>query len=138
MVEYLEIVIVATRAKVSDRKNVIVNSPEILYSGKIGNGLLLTTPFGIFPRNNNFYRVPLLNRFRTTFIPQSPGTVQLILSNESRSEIDTVSVGIAGNNTTTLAESSLHESRNCRGYWQKTILSHNKQEVQFVLYKERK
>ena len=102
MVEYLEIVIVTARSQISNRENIVINSPEILYSGKIGNGLLLTSPFGVFPRYNIFYGAPLLNRFRTTFIPQSPGAVQLILSNECRSEVDTVSAGIAGNNTTTL------------------------------------
>ena len=130
MVEYLEIVIVATRAKVSDRKNVIVNSPEILYSGKIGNGLLLTTPFGILPKNNATCLVLLLNRFRATFIPQSPGTVQLILLNDRVDETHTVSAGIAGNNTTTLEKFPLHDCVNCRGYLLKANLPHNKQEIQ--------
>lgn len=116
MVEYLEIVIVAVCLELLDGENVVVNSPEILYRWKIGNGLLLTSPFRILPIYDEMHHFHILNGIRTAFIPQRPGTVQLILSNERGDGINTFSAGIVGNNSTTL-NNSIHLKTGNRGYF---------------------
>lgn len=116
MVEYLEIVIIAVCLELLDRENIVVNSPEILDRWKIGDGLLLTSPFRILPSYDKMRDLHILNCIRTAFIPQSPGTVQLILSNERGDGINTFSAGIVGNNSTTL-NNSIHLKTDNRGYF---------------------
>ena len=114
--EYLEIVIIAVCLELLDGENIVVNSPEILYRRKSSNGLLLTSPLSILPNYNTIYFFIILDRIRTAFIPQSPGTVQLILSNERGDEINTFSAGIVGNDSTTLNNSIHLKTDNC-GYF---------------------
>lgn len=99
---YLEIMVVAIHVKLLHGKNVIVDSPEALHGGERSNALLLTSPLGLLPTHHKFSPNHIRNLLRTAFVPQSPGTVQLVLHNDGWTDRQTFSAGIFGNESTTL------------------------------------